>query len=43
MSDENDKHECNEYECIEKNIAIINGELLCLDCGEKVEQQLEVE
>ena len=29
-------NKCNEEECSETNIGLINGDWLCLDCGEKV-------
>ena len=27
---------CDETKCLEKNTGLINGDWLCLDCGEKV-------
>ena len=30
---------CDETKCLEKNIGLINGDWLCLDCGEKVKPQ----
>ena len=29
-------NKCNEEKCSETNIGLINGDWLCLDCGEKV-------
>ena len=30
---------CDETKCLEKNTGLINGDWLCLDCGEKVKRQ----
>jgi len=30
---------CDETKCLEKNTGLINGDWLCLDCGEKVKPQ----
>ena len=32
---------CDETKCLEKNIGLINGDWLCLDCGEKVKPPAE--
>ena len=32
---------CDETKCLEENIGLINGDWLCLDCGEKVKPPAE--
>ena len=33
------EEQCDETKCLEENIGLINGDWLCLDCGEKVKPQ----
>tara|TARA_R110002126_G_scaffold74503_1_gene185837 strand:+ start:732 stop:884 length:153 start_codon:yes stop_codon:yes gene_type:complete len=37
------KKQCDNEECLGENIGLINGDWLCLDCGEKVEPPVENE
>jgi|TARA_R110000744_G_scaffold66059_1_gene135045 hypothetical protein len=35
------EEQCDETKCLEENIGLINGDWLCLDCGEKVKPPAE--
>ena len=35
------KEQCDETKCLEENTGLINGDWLCLDCGEKVKPPVE--
>ena len=37
------EEQCDETKCLEENIGLINGDWLCLDCGEKVKPPVEDE
>ena len=34
------KKQCNETKCLAKNTGFVNGDWLCLDCGEKVKPKV---